>query len=162
MRPRPALWLLIGSLVLDTGCFLMPRTGVRPDLDFGLQRVESDAVIQFHARASSFYARLARRRFNSRATYRDERLRAFFETEVAFADYYADLAQALFEADFERSRPLSLEVLEFRFDAPGEARVQVRLTGDNARPLRPWRRVLEREDRWERREGRWSLVPGKI
>ena len=139
-----------------------PGPAVPPDVDFGVQIAQSEAVVDFYAQASAFYSRLARRRFNSRATYRDERLRGFFSSESAFADYYADLAQALFAADFERSRPLSLDVVEFSFDAPGRARVQVRMVGDDSRPLRFGQRILDREDRWERQEGRWTLVPGKI
>jgi len=135
---------------------------VAPDVKFGVRVTQSEAVVDFYAQASAFYSRLARRRFNSRATYRDERLRGFFSSESAFSDYYADLAEALFAADFERSRPLSLDVVEFSFDAPGQARVRVRMVGDDARPLRFGRRVLDREDRWERQEGRWALVPGKV
>ena len=37
--------------------------------------VDNARVLDFHARASAFYARLAKRRFNTRATYRDALLR---------------------------------------------------------------------------------------
>ncbi len=160
MSGRSALALAL-ALAVGAGCAARD-TEVSPDVDFGVRLAESEAVVDFYAQASSFYSRLARRRFNSRATYRDERLRAFFTSEAAFADYYADLAQALVEADFERCRPLRLDVVEFRFDAPGQEWVQVRMVGDDARPLRFGRRTLDREDRWERRDGRWSLVPGKV
>ena len=108
------------------------------------------------------HAQLARRRFNTRATYKDARLRSFFRDEDAFADYYAALASALAEADFERNRPLRLDVVEFAFEEPDRARVAVRLVGDDARPLRWGERRLEREDRWERIDGRWWLTPGKL
>ena len=154
--------LVLAGILAVAGCGGGAAPGPAPDVDFGVQVADSEAVAGFHARASSFYARLARRRFSTRATYRDPRLREYFPTAQAFSDYYADLAQALVEADFERSRPLRLEVLEFSFDAPGRARVQLRLTGDDGRPLRWGERVLEREDRWERRGGRWWLAPGKV
>ena len=150
------------GLALAAGCARGGAPAVAPDFDYGVRLAESEAILDFHARASDFYARLALRRFNARATYRDERLRAFFRDEGSFADYYASLARALDEADFERNRPLRLDVVEFHFDAPGRARVAVRMVGDDSRPLRWGERVLERQDRWERREGTWWLVPGKI
>ena len=41
-------------------------------------------------------------------------------------------------------------------------RVRVRLTGENGRPLRWWETSLVREDRWERMDGRWWIIPGKL
>ena len=133
-----------------------------PDLRAGVERVDAEAVHDFHTQATRFYGRLARRRFNTRATWRDEGLREFFRSESAFADYYAELAQALRVAAFERERPLSLEVLEFAFEAPGEARVRVRLLGEDGRPLRWGETELTRDDRWHRIDGRWWIVPGKL
>ena len=69
-------------------------------------------------------------------------------------------ADDLATADFERSVPLQTEVEEFLVDAPGRARVKIRIVGEDGRPLRFWATSLEREDRWERREGRWWIVPG--
>ncbi len=158
IRPATLLAVALGAATACGG----EAPGVAPDVEFGVRVAESASVVDFHARASSFYARLARRRFNTRATYRDERLREFFQSESAFADYYADLARSIDEADFRRNRPVRLDVLEFRFEAPGRARVEVRLVGEDARPLRWGERVLEREDRWERQRGRWWIVPGKL
>ena len=63
-------------------------------------------------------------------------LRDYFRTDRSFSDYYADFAEELEAAHFERNVPAGLEVLEFRFEGPGEARVQVRIAGRNGQPLR--------------------------
>jgi len=139
-----------------------PAPTVPPDQSFGLELVEDDAVIDFYGRASRFYSRLALRRVNTLATYRDEVLRDYFRSESAFSDYYADLAQELTDAWIERNRPLALDVVEFRMEGPGEARVLSRILGENGRPLRFWQIAVEREDRWERIEGIWWIVPEKL
>jgi len=65
-------------------------------------------------------------------------------------------------ARFERNRPLRLEILEFRLEAPGRAVVSTRIIGEDDLPLRWWQSELPREDRWERSEGTWWLAPGRI
>jgi hypothetical protein len=132
-----------------------------PDAGEGIQLVEDAAVVEFYERASSFYERLARRRFDSIETYQDEALRDFFRSEAAYADYYADLTGALAAAHFEKNRPLALEVVELRLEGPGRARVQTRITGEDGRPLRPGTVQLERSDRWERTDGTWRIEPGR-
>lgn len=149
------------------GCALWPfgaeqAAGPAPDLDQGLVVAEDASVVRFFERAQDFYGQLAQRRFNDITTYRDERLRDFFRSEGAFSDYYAGMAQALTEAHFERNLPLSLDVVEFRLEGPGEAEVVTRLVGDDAQPLRPGTTVLERVDRWERLQGTWWIIPGKL
>jgi hypothetical protein len=47
-------------------------------------------------------------------------------------------------------------------DGPGRARVRFRLRGDNGLPLRFWSTSIEREDVWQREDGRWWIVPGKL
>lgn len=163
MRARAAsLRLAMALLLLAGACAGDGEGGATPDLSRGLERVEAEGVRAFHRRASQFYARLARRRFNTLSTYRDEVLRDYFRTESAFADYYADLAQDLEEAHFEQNRPLVLDVLEFRLEGPGAARVVTRFEGENGRPLRWGRTSLVRTDRWERMDGTWWIVPGKL
>jgi hypothetical protein len=109
-----------------------------------------------------FYERTTNRRFNSIATYHDPALREFFRTPEAFADYYADLAQALADAHFEANRPTGFEIEDLASEAPGRVRVRVRFIGENGLPLRWWEAALVREDRWEQSEGRWWIVPGKL
>jgi hypothetical protein len=127
----------------------------------GIELVEDPAVLEFYERASAFYGRLARRRFDSIETYQDEGLRDFFGSEQAYADYYADLTAALVESHFEKNRPVALEVLELRLEGPGRARVITRIVGEDGRPLRPGNVQLERNDRWERTDGVWRIEPGR-
>jgi hypothetical protein len=92
----------------------------------------------------------------------DPKIGAYFRTESAYADYYANLTGALRYARFKRLRPLSVEVLEVRAEGPGKAVVITRMVGDNSRPLR-WTDVeLVREDKWERVGERWWISPGRI
>ena len=155
--------LLAVSLAL--GCGLWPLggedPGPAPDAAHGLALVEDPALLEFYARASAFYGRLARRRFDSIETYQDEGIRDFFRSEEAFADYYADLTSALVEAHFEKNRPVALDVVEFALEGPGRARVSTRLLGRDGRPLRRGEVRLERSDRWERIDGAWWIVPGR-
>jgi len=124
--------------------------------------VSGEYALDFLTRAETFYGRLIRRRFNTLETFNDKVLRDHFRTPDAFFDYYADLAQTLSEANFERSRPNSLHVEEFLFENRFRALVQVRFVGDDDRPLRPGRAAVVRLDRWERMEGRWWIQPGKL
>lgn len=132
----------------------------RPAPDAAVEVLTDSPEVDFHLRASRFYERLAGRRFNSLTTYRDPALREFFQTPENFSDYFADLAQDLADANFARNQPLATSIEEFVVDAPGRARVRVWLGGDNGLPLRFWSTKLIREDRWERRDGRWWIVPG--
>ena len=151
--------------LLATGCALWPFAGdgpgPAPDPTQRIEWVEDAAVLEFYTRASAFYGRLSRRRFDSIETYQDEALRDFFGSEPAYADYYADLTSALVEAHFAQNRPLSLEVVELRLEGPGRARVETRFVGEDGRPLRPGTVRLDRSDRWERVDGSWRIVPGR-
>jgi hypothetical protein len=147
------------------GCGLWPFGGDAPspaaDPEHGLALVDDPALLEFHTVATAFYGRLARRRFDSIQVYQDEKLRDFFRSEAAFADYYADLTSALVEAHFEKNRPISLDVLEFALEGPGRARVLTRFVGEDGRPLRRGVVELERADRWERIDRAWWIVPGR-
>jgi hypothetical protein len=162
MRRRRASLLALGLLGCASGLpFGGDGPGPAADLAQGIEVVEDGAVVEFYERASTFYGRLARRRFDSIETYQDEVLRDFFRSETAYADYYADLTGALVEAHFDKNRPLLLEVLELRLEGPGRARVDTRMTGEDGRPLRPGHVELLRSDRWERIEGTWRIEPGR-
>jgi hypothetical protein len=124
--------------------------------------VDYQGVTEFHARALTFYERLSHRRVNTYATYQDRVLREYFQSEEDFDDYYADLANSLDLAHFEKNRPIAVEVAEFVFESPGRARVRVRLVGKDGLPLRPGTADVQREDRWVRRDGRWWIVPGRL
>jgi hypothetical protein len=158
-----ALALALCAALAATGCsFWRGGNAVPADESFGVEVVEGPAIVEFHRRAATFYGRLAQRRFNVIATYRDQVLRDYFRTDRSFADYYADFAEELEAASFERNLPTGLEVLEFRFEGPGDARVRVRIDGRNGKPLRVGGVDIEREDRWERVGGTWWIVPGKL
>lgn len=159
---RAWLALAAGLLFLGAGCARGPASGVAADPSRGVEVVSSESVLEFYERATFFYERMARRRFNTLATYEDRALRKYFRSESSFSDYYADLATELAESHFEKNRPLSLTVEEFLVDGPGRARVRVRIVGENGLPLRFWETVLEREDRWVRLDGQWWIVPGRL
>lgn len=144
------------------GCAWLRGEPVRGDPAYGVEIANSDPIDQFYERAITFYARLTNRRVNTHATYEDAVLRGYFRTEQAYSDYYADLAQALDDAVFEKNRPLSAEITEFLIDAPGRARVRYKMTGANGLPLRPGKTSFHREDRWEREEGQWWIIPGRL
>lgn len=116
----------------------------------------------FEWRMGDFYERLSNRRFNSIATFSDPALREFFESLESFSDYYADLAQALAGANFEANRPNEVYVDGVCFERPDAVRVDLRFVGEDGRPLRWWTTRLRREDRWERRDERWWIIPGKV
>lgn len=155
---RRAAWL--AAAVLALGC-AGSAGEPPPDASQGIELVQEGAVVEFYERASAFYGRLARRRFDSIETYQDEGLRSFFRDEASYADYYADLTSALAEAHFEKNRPLALEVVELQLEGPGRARVQTRISGEDSRPLRRGTVHLDRTDRWERSDGNWRIEPGK-
>lgn len=154
-----ALAALIASLCV-AGC--ASTSGQIPRPESGSVGVSGGYALEFLARAESFYKALIRRRFNTLETFNDTQLRDHFQTMDAFFDYYADLAQALQGAYFERSRPTRVEVEEFLFENRFSARIQVRFIGENSRPLHPGSAALVRVDRWERVDGRWWIRPGKL
>jgi len=124
--------------------------------------VPPETALTLKRRADGFYLRLAHRRFNTLETYNDRIMREHFRSPALFLDYYADLAQDLADAHFEKRRPRRIEVRELVFEDPGLARVQVRFVGADDRPLRPGEVDLVRVDRWEWAEGAWWIQPGKL
>jgi hypothetical protein len=124
--------------------------------------VDPQDALAFQERAESFYRRLIQRRFNALETFNDPFLREHFRTLDRFFDYYASLATALDEANFEKSRPTTVAVLEFVFESESAVRVLVHFRGDDDRPLRPNQVDLVRLDRWERDDARWWVTPGKL
>lgn len=128
----------------------------------GAVAVSSEAALALQRRTGGFYLRLANRRFNSLETFRDFIMRSHFRTPELFLDYYADLAESLTAAHFEREQPVDVEVREFLFEDALTARVQVRFRGRDDRPLRPGRVEVLRVDRWEWADGTWWIRPGRI
>ena len=133
-----------------------------PEPPGGSVGVAGEYALEFLERTETFYNRLIRRRFNTLETFNDVVLRDHFQTSDAFFDYYAELAQTLYEANFERTRPLEVQIEEILFENRFHARVQVRFLGEDRRPLRPGTAALIRRDRWERVDGRWWIQAGKL
>jgi len=156
-RIRPPLLLLALA-----GAFACAGRGAVPVPPGGSVTVAPAASLAFYLHANAFYGGLAQRRFNTLETYNDPLLREQFRTENQFFDYYADLAQSLDDADFERARPIDVAIQDFLFESPSLVHVQVRFVGEDDRPLRPNKTSLRRLDRWERVDGRWWLAPEKL
>ncbi len=153
LRARVALALVALSACASAGHLEPPEGGGIP--------VPAETALGFHQRAQGFYERLLLRRFNTLETFSDPVLREHFATQDLFFDYYADLAQELADAHFEKSRPHGVEILEFLFEDPEHVQVQIRFQGRDGRPLRPDATALVREDRWVRADRTWWLVPGR-
>jgi hypothetical protein len=152
--------LALATALLAIGCF--GRGGAVPEPPGGSVVVSADTSLSFYVQAEAFYSRLVQRRFNTLETFKDPLLREVFQTENRFFDYYADLAQSLRAAHFERSRPIRIGIQGFVFESAEAVRVQVRFVGEDDRPFRPNRISLVRLDRWERSDGRWWMTPGKL
>lgn len=119
-------------------------------------------TLRFRQRIHAFYQRLVQRRFNTLETFNDPVLRDSFRSIDLFFDYYADFAQALSDANFEKSRPNDAVVLDFTFDSALRARVLVRFSGKDGRPMRFGTVYLDRIDRWERADDRWWVTPERL
>lgn len=128
----------------------------------GAVAVAPEVALALRHRVEGFYLRLAHRRFDTLETYNDFIMRDHFASQGLFFDYYADLAEDLARAQFERSRPTGVAVLEFLFEDAKTAQVLVRFRGNDGRPLRPGGVELVRTDRWEWAEGTWWVRPGKL
>ncbi len=169
----PAL-LAAASLVAGAGCSspfsseLDPRPlepvergeydGPGPELA-SAQRADTWDVERL---ARVFYTRIVNRRFNSIATFHDPALRELFASPEAFADYFAAFADALDSAHFEALRPEAAALERISVLDPDAVLVTVRFRGQNSLPLRWWSVELARTDRWERADGRWWIIPGKL
>ena len=151
--------LLVGSLLV-IGCF--SRFSPIPTPPGGTVAVGPDTAFTFYERAEAFYERLIQRRFNALETFHDPHLRQHFRSEERFFDYYAELAQGLADAHFEKSRPTGFEVQEFVFESPSRVLVQIRFRGEDNRPLRPDKTLLIRRDRWELSDDSWWISPGRL
>ena len=146
------------AISLATACAGPPML----DAPHGSVAVAPEVALGLRHRVEGFYLRLAHRRFDTLETYNDYIMRDHFASLDLFFDYYADLAEDLAAARFDRSRPIEVEVLEFLFEDAKTAQVLVRFTGADSRPLRPGSVELVRTDRWELAEGTWWLRPGKV
>ena len=128
-----------------------------------LEDFEQSAVVHLSEVAPIFYERLSHRRVNSIATFHDPALREFFRSPEAFADYYADLVQALDIQHFQAVRPEHVGVESFAVEEGGDrVIVRVHFRGQNGLPLRFWSVHYTREDAWELSGESWRIVPRKL
>jgi len=137
-------------------------SGAMPEPEGGSVAVPAQTALSLHQGMETFYGRLVQRRVNTLETFNDPVLRRYFRSEDLFFDYYAQLAQSLSEAHFEKSRPFAVEVQEMIFESAELARVQVVFRGYDNRPLRPNRVALVRRDQWQYEKDSWSITPGKL
>ncbi|MBW2272330.1 MAG: hypothetical protein JRG96_03595 [Deltaproteobacteria bacterium] len=120
-------------------------------------------LIKLRDLSEIFYKRARDRRLNSIATFHDPAMREFFQSPEAFADYYADLVQALTMSNFEAIRPTSVVVRNFEIaEGADRVRISVRFRGENGRPGRWWSTSYLRQDEWILSQDRWWIVPGKL
>ena len=176
---RTRLWVAVGiATALSLACFAGCRTPFSSALDprpldpvergeYGGPRPQVTGETGAHSEeveglARVFYTRIINRRFNSIATFHDPALRELFSSPEAFADYFAALTDALNVAHFEAVRPTELSVEQLDALESDVVLVTVRYRGENSLPLRWWSVELVQTDRWERNDGRWWIIPGKL
>lgn len=150
LTPLPEIEIVVSELEAD-----LARTS------FG--EVERRSLTRMSQLAKIFYQRLAHRRVNSISTFHDPALREFFHSKEAFADYYADLVQALDIEHFRANRPQQIDLLSLHVEEGADRLVAiVAFRGDNALPLRFWSVDYSRRDIWEYSDDRWWIIPGKL
>jgi hypothetical protein len=150
---------LLAAAALALAC---ASHGSIPEPESGSVAVSPEKAVSLGGGAVTFYGQLVQRRANTIETFNDPVLRRFFRSEDLFFDYYADLAQSLADAHFEKSRPFAIEVQEMIFEDTARAQVQVLFRGYDNRPLRPNRVSLVRRDRWQYEQDTWWITPGKL
>jgi hypothetical protein len=154
---RPLALLAVAAFALACA-----SDGSIPEPESGSVAVSPEKAVSLGGGAAAFYGQLVQRRANTIETFNDPVLRRFFRSEDLFFDYYADLAQSLADAHFEKSRPFAIEVQEMIFEDTARAQVQVLFRGYDNRPLRPNRVSLVRRDRWQYEQDAWWITPGKL
>ncbi|MBW2279363.1 MAG: hypothetical protein JRG76_12720 [Deltaproteobacteria bacterium] len=127
----------------------------------GVPTDEDEALI-FARRITAFYSLLEDIPIDAYFTYQNRELRSYFEDERAFSDYYASIAGSIRDAAFRNGRAEQVRIEQFRFERPGEARVDLTLVGRHIRRLRFWERKVYRTDTWRQVEGVWMLTPSKL
>jgi hypothetical protein len=90
-------------------------------------------------RVEGFYLRLAHRRFDTLETYNDFIMRDHFAVARPVLRLLRRPRRDLAHAQFDRSRPTEVEVLEFLFEDAKTAQVLVRFRGDDGRRCAPAR-----------------------
>jgi hypothetical protein len=131
-------------------------------LEATLTRVDDVEIRAFASRIESFYTGLEGLPLDTALTFEDRALRAYFADPREFSDYYASIAEQVREARMRHAAPKRVEIVEFRFDRPDLARVEVQLRGDHMRGLVPWDVEVLRSDTWRQVGGTWYVTPEKF
>jgi hypothetical protein len=126
------------------------------------ERVDATEVLELVARMEAFYAALERRSLDAVETFNDQALRAYFESEQQFSDYYASLASQVRDARFRLAVADRVWVRTFRFPDPDTALVQITLKGRHMRGLRFWDLEVSRVDTWRHTSAGWMISPDKL
>jgi len=153
----PRSFLAVLCVVGLLGCFggSAPTAASAPP-------VSDEEAARFAARVQQFYAMLEGVSLPALMTFENPKLRGYFSSSAAYADYYSALATLARQNTLRDGQAQSVRVREFHFDGPEQAVVDVILTGKHERELRFWDIDLERRDVWRRVDGVWVIVPEKL
>ncbi|MGH9887358.1 MAG: hypothetical protein ACREBE_17650 [bacterium] len=154
----PQLGLAVLCLVVLLGCF----GGGTPVAATPPPPVSDEEAARFASRVEQFYAMLQGVSLPALMTFQNPKLRGYFSSASAYADYYSALATLAREYTLRDGQANSVRIKEFRFDGPEQAVVDVVVTGKHERELRFWDIDLERSDVWHRIDGVWVIVPEKL
>jgi len=147
--------VLLAILLLPlSGCFLFGGPSEAP--------VQDPEVVEFAERIDGFYTIFEDTPLDTRATFDNPALRAFFLNEEDFAAFYASLAAGARRSLLRNATPTRIEIDEFRFESENVAVVDVRFIGRHTRRLRFGEVEIARSDTWRRVDGRWILSPDKL
>jgi hypothetical protein len=151
-RARIAILCVIGLL----GCFGGAAPAPTPP------PVSDEEAARFATRVQQFYTMLEGVSLPALMTFENPKLRGYFSSASAYADYYSALATLARQNTLRDGQANSVKVREFRFDSAEQAVVDVIVTGKHERELRFWDIDLERSDIWRRIDGVWVIVPEKL
>jgi len=154
----PRAWLAVVCAAWLLACFgggAAPTAASPPP-------VSDEEAARFAVRAEQFYAMLAGVSLPALMTFENPKLRGYFSSASAYADYYSALATLARQNTLRDGQARSVRIREFHFDGPEQAVVDVVLTGKHERELRFWDIDLDRRDIWRRIDGVWVIVPEKL
>ncbi|HKC52485.1 MAG TPA: hypothetical protein VKF60_16980 [Myxococcota bacterium] len=146
------------ALILCAACF---GGGPAPVAATSAQP-SNEEVEAFSTRIAAFYGALEEVPLDALVTYENKRLRECFASQGAFSDYFSALATEARELHFRDTTARKVRILEFNFDGPGQAGVDVAFTSVHQREIRFWSIGFMRHDTWKQTDGVWQIVPEKL
>jgi hypothetical protein len=121
-----------------------------------------EEVREFSARIEAFYGALQDVPLDALVTYQSKQLSECFATQAAFSDYFSALATKARDMHFRDTTARKVRILEFDFDGPEQAGVDLSFTSVHQREIRFWSIGFYQHDTWKRNEGVWQIVPEKL